>query len=188
MEWCGWVHKVIHSSIMHREYKECHCNITAWSHRRWSNTAVPFPREISLWRFGVGNLGLFQMCKGRSFSGIQYRPLLCTCRRDARRAGCHTWSIKHVVCLVRCCTKLLGCYMVSIPSVFSPFLPLKHAAGSAPLPGLKQKYSPAYLQQQRTISMAQPALAVKSHQAKKMVQGTPALHIPNTPCWSVQGF
>lgn len=32
---------------------------------------------------------------------------------------------------------------------------------------LKEKYSPAYLQKQRTIMLGQPALTVKSHQAKQ---------------------
>jgi len=44
------VHKVIHNVIKHREYKECHCNVTVWSHHGWSNTAVLFQREVSLQR------------------------------------------------------------------------------------------------------------------------------------------
>lgn len=138
---------------------------------------------------------VFAECLGKAL-GLCFKSArggaLLAARRHARAERCARGRRSHqeqiMVWLASCCTKLLGCHVVWTPSLFPPFLLSQPTAGSTPLPGLKHKPSPACLWKQRTISVGQPALSVKSCQAKKLVQGMPAHHTPKTHCWSVQGF
>lgn len=50
---------------MHREYKECSCSITAWSHGRRNSTAVLFPGEITLWRIWGRHFGFVSNVPGK---------------------------------------------------------------------------------------------------------------------------
>lgn len=106
--------KIIHNAIMCREYKEYCCNITVWSPCRWDNAAVLFPKEIFLWRSWSRLFWFVSNVTGKELFG----KLLCFCRKDMHRAGCHTWSIKQLVWQVRCCTKLLEYHLVLTLCVF----------------------------------------------------------------------
>lgn len=130
MEQRGWVHKIIHNTIVHREYTECRCNIPADG----ATLLCSSQGKSCCGGFGVSSSDLFQPRK-EAF-GRQRCSLLCTCRRGTHRAGCHVWGIKQVVCLVRCCKKLWGFHVVVTLSVLSLFLPFLRAAGSASIPGV----------------------------------------------------
>lgn len=69
-------------------------NVTAaWSHPCWA-----LPKGYLCGRLGTGSLGLFPVCQGGRFLGRQ--PWLWLCLQDQEQ--------DQVLCLERCCTKLLG--------------------------------------------------------------------------------
>ena len=173
---------------MHREYKECRCNITAWSHCGWSNTAVLFPREISLRRIWGRLFRFVSNVPGKELFWKTVLPIAVHLQK--RRAQGWVSHLEHQA------SGLPGEMLPKAPGMprgvdtlcVSPSPTVTARSWKGTSSRAEADIFTAHLQKQRTIGTGQPALVVRSHQAKKSVQGTPALHTPNTPCWSVQGF
>lgn len=92
----------------------------------------------------------------------EHGPLLRACARDEHELVVTPGALSKRLAWRDAAQSSHDAHMVLTTSVFSSFPPLEHVAGSASLPVLK-KYSSTRSQKQRTISLRQPALTVKSH-------------------------
>lgn len=156
------MHKITHNTVMRGEYKECSCNITAWSRGRWNSTAVLFPGEISLRRVSGRRFGFVSNVPGKELLWKSIARCCVLVQEMNTELVVTPGALSKHLAWRDAAQSSCDAHMVLTTSVFSSFPPLEHVAGSASLPVLK-KYSSTRSQKQRTISLRQPALTVKSH-------------------------